>query len=186
MKKLMILGLLLASTYASAVDHQQTYQTYVDTQGNISLPSDYLMQDFIHVGSNTVADPQTQTLLNINATYVQKSALQEYRQTGQWPDGTMIVKSIKFVSDKKSLLSGDVQHQTDRDIEFVMIKDRVGRFQNTANKAVWGEGWGWAQFTDPKDLSRNTNDDRNYCQGCHMPRKNTDWLYTDIYPLMQR
>ncbi|MCL1092154.1 cytochrome P460 family protein [Shewanella kaireitica] len=186
MKYLLCTVLIFFSLSIQAGDLSKTYSKHVDQQGNITFPSDFLMDGFVHLGSNTVATPESGEIFNINSSYTQKSALMWYQKTGEWPDGTLIVKILKFVSAKKSLLSGQVQHQTSQDIAFVMVKDTQNRFQHTSNKAIWGDGWGWAQFTDVKQPTVNTNQDKNYCQGCHLPRKETDWLYTDIYPQMQR
>lgn len=57
-----------------------------------------------------------------------------------------------------------------------------GRFKDNAN---WGEGWGWALFEAP---NRNINTSKGYqesCLSCHVPAKQTDWVYIEGYPTLR-
>jgi Cytochrome P460 len=64
-----------------------------------------------------------------------------------------------------------------------MIKDTKGRF---ANNPVWGDGWGWALIkTDSSNRSVTTNYGTE-CLPCHMPAKNTDWIYVEGYPTLSK
>ena len=65
---------------------------------------------------------------------------------------------------------------------FVMIKDTKGRFKGNAN---WGEGWGWALF---EAGNRNINTSKGYlesCLPCHVPAKQTGWVYIEGYPTLR-
>ena len=65
---------------------------------------------------------------------------------------------------------------------FMMVKDEKGRFKDNPN---WGEGWGWALFNaeDPnKNVSTNFQKD---CIPCHIPAKNTGWVYIQGYPTLK-
>jgi hypothetical protein len=62
-----------------------------------------------------------------------------------------------------------------------MVKDTQARF---SDNALWGDGWGWALFK-PDDKANNLAS--NYkvdCLGCHVPAKDTDWVYTSAYPTL--
>jgi hypothetical protein len=66
---------------------------------------------------------------------------------------------------------------------FVMVKDGVGRFPG--NK-LWGDGWGWSWF-DATDPQKTTSTDYTAdCQSCHLPAWESDWIYTQGYPVLKR
>ena len=62
-----------------------------------------------------------------------------------------------------------------------MVKDSENRF---AENPIWGDGWGWALFK-PDDKGKNVSRDYKVdCLGCHIPAKDTDWVYTEAYPTL--
>ncbi len=66
---------------------------------------------------------------------------------------------------------------------FVMVKDSQNRFDDNP---IWGEGWGWALFK-PDNLEQNQAENhKTDCLACHVPAKNTDWIYTDAYPALNQ
>ncbi|MEO1028101.1 MAG: cytochrome P460 family protein, partial [Pseudomonadota bacterium] len=62
-----------------------------------------------------------------------------------------------------------------------MVKDKEGRYPDSA---LWGDGWGWGFFgaDDPGKLV--TTDYKLECKSCHVPAKDTDWIYTRAYPAL--
>lgn len=58
-----------------------------------------------------------------------------------------------------------------------MIRDNEGRFKDNPN---WGDGWGWGMFGVEPTVNESPN--KEFCQGCHNPRKDNNYLYTDQYP----
>jgi hypothetical protein len=63
-----------------------------------------------------------------------------------------------------------------------MVKDMKGRYRNHPN---WGDGWGWALY-EAKDPSRNISSDyKTDCLPCHVPAKNTDWVFMEGYPTLR-
>jgi len=46
-------------------------------------------------------------------------------------------------------------------------------------------GWGWALF-DGKDRTKTkTTDYKADCLACHVPVKNSDWVYVNGYPVLR-
>jgi hypothetical protein len=62
---------------------------------------------------------------------------------------------------------------------FIMVKDRQNRFPQSA---LWGEGWGWVLINSDAPDKIVTTNYKNDCLGCHIPARNTDWIYTQAYP----
>lgn len=168
--------LLSSSAFAALETPADTYQDLVGKKGEISFPASF-QTELTHLGT-TVVIGEDMKPANLNGIYTQKVSIEHYNQTGEWLDGTVFVKDVKFVKSER-LTTGLVGHQEGNDIFFVMIKDNKNRFSNDDN---WGDGWGWAMFGSEPTVNESTNKD--FCQGCHMPRKDNQWLYTDQYPAL--
>jgi hypothetical protein len=67
-------------------------------------------------------------------------------------------------------------------IWFVMVKDSRGRFPRNP---IWGEGWGWALYKAEDPKKNVATDYKKDCLGCHIPAKDTDWLYIQGYPTLK-
>ena len=61
-----------------------------------------------------------------------------------------------------------------------MIKDTQDRYPDNP---LWGDGWGWALFQPGKEGNVATNY-KTDCLGCHIPAKDTDWVYIEAYPTL--
>jgi len=63
-----------------------------------------------------------------------------------------------------------------------MVKDTVGRFKDNP---LWGNGWGWSYF-EVTDLVKTTSTNfRIDCLVCHIPAQDTDWVFTQGYPILK-
>ncbi|MEL7374909.1 MAG: cytochrome P460 family protein [Pseudomonadota bacterium] len=61
-------------------------------------------------------------------------------------------------------------------------KDTKGRF---ADNPLWGEGWGWALYKPDAPQTNVATDFQKDCIGCHIPAKDTDYVYVDAYPTLK-
>lgn len=158
---------------------QTTFRDVVDAQGGISLPRDFRLH-WTHLGSWLVAKPDAPGH-GFHDVYTQTAAAEAYRRTGAFPDGTVLVKEIRALGSG-ALTTGQAQWATDTKVWFVMVKDSRGRF---AGNPHWAQGWGWALF-DAKAPSANASKGfTETCQGCHIPAKQTDWVFVDGYPTLR-
>jgi len=161
---------------ADLADH--TYSHYVDADGQISLPADY-RKTWSHLGSWVVGDKQAPGY-GFHDVYTQAEAVEAYRKTGEFPDGAVLVKEIRKV-EEGAQTTGLAQWAGENVQWFVMVKDRKDRFKGNPN---WSEGWGWGLYAakDPK-----TNISQGFqatCFGCHIPAKESDWVFTRGYPTL--
>ena len=161
-----------------------TFSTYVDAKGLISRPTGF-REDWTHLGSWYVTSEGMSSGASIHDVYATPASIKAFKQTGEWPDGSVLVKTV---SDTKTqqMTTGHARSAQDIGVWFVMVRDRHDRFP--ANEA-WGEGWGWALFTaESPDKNLTTNwkgTGFNNCFGCHVPAKETDWVYIDGYPTVR-
>ena len=152
---------------------------FVDSDGTIRFPG-RVRDAWVHLGSWGSADLNSADP-GQHDVYTQPESLEAYQRTGQFPDGAVIVKEVRKIKSG-FMTTGPVTWAGDEVLWFVLIKDEKGRFPEHPN---WGEGWGWALFnagaTD-KNASTNFSGD---CLGCHVPARDTDWIYVQGYPQLR-
>lgn len=168
-----IVGMLMSTVVA-----EEGFSPYVDDQGNISFPEGF-RASMIHLGSWFVPEGGASGFHDV---YTERESVEEFRRTGDFPDGATIVKELRVSKAGDYTTGQGVSHATDGLKQwFVMVKDTNGRF---AGNPLWGDGWGWALYKpDNKNLNVAT-DYKVDCLGCHVPAKANDWLYTEAYPIL--
>ena len=147
----------------------------VDKSGSIRKPSDY-RDRYQSLGTFTVLDPKGDEM---HYTYASPGAVEYYRKTGEFADGTVLVKEV-FGTIHAQLTTGDARWASGIKVWFVMIRDRKGRYSGP----LWGEGWGWALFRSDAPDKQVSTDYKKDCLGCHIPAKGTDWVYVQGYPVL--
>jgi hypothetical protein len=180
--RLVVGGCLVALVSASVVNRwgraEDSFSPFVDERGGISVPSDY-RKKWVFLGAWSIdAGEDTPGSKGLHNVYTQPGVVEAYRNSGEFPDGTVLIKEL-LGSKTESMTTGTVSHGVDIEGWFIMVKDTRGRFPE--NK-LWGEGWGWALFGP--DGSLKTKDREAECLGCHLPAKDTDWVYVRGYPLL--
>ena len=174
----LLTGLLLLSTLSPAVAGD--YSRYVDARGNISLPQNF-RTEMAHLGSWFVPDGEASGFHDV---YTQPSAVAAYSNTGQFPDGAVLVKELRAAEMNDHTTGKNVSNATSVVKQwFVMIKDTQGRFKDNPS---WGDGWGWALFKPDAPQVSVTKDYQTDCLGCHVPARKTDWIYVQAYPTLRR
>src|SRR5258705_2906820 len=148
----------------------------VDKAGNIRKPNDF-RDHYQALGTYMVLDPKGDQM---HYTYASPGTAENYRKTGKFADGTVLVKEV-FASDHAQLTTGDAHWATGTKVWFVMIKDEKGRYPGNP---LWGDGWGWALYKSDAPDKQVATDYKKDCLGCHVPAKATDWIYVQGYPVL--
>ncbi|MGK0498597.1 MAG: hypothetical protein ACJAYG_000228 [Oceanicoccus sp.] len=179
--KITLGGLLLGITLifnSAIIQANESFSKYVSTDGTIQFPVDFRMS-MVHLGSWFVP---TGDASGFHDVYTERESAIFYQQNGYFPDGATLVKELRASKSGDFTTGRGVQHSTSSLKQwFVMVKDSENRF---VNNPIWGDGWGWALF---KPDSVNKNSAVNYradCLGCHIPAKDSDWVYKQAYPIL--
>jgi len=181
-QQLKIIGLtiMLNTAAAQAGDLAAiTYSTVVGKSGEIHLPENF-RQNWTHLGSWLVADAKAPGY-GFHDVYTQAEAAKAFKQTGRFPDGTVLVKEIRKIESGK-LSTGDASWATDNAVWFVMVKDGKQRFNGNSH---WGDGWGWALFSTEQPGVNSSKGYAESCVACHLPAKATDWVFVQGYPTLR-
>lgn len=150
--------------------------------GSIRLPDNF-RTDYVMLGAWSVAgDADTGGAVGLHVVYAPRSAVDAYRRTGEFPDGTVIVKEL-FNGKTELLTTGEATSAASTAGYFVMVKDSEGRFPGNG---LWGDGWGWAFFSVDDTVNTVTKDYRAECLACHEPARSTDLIYDHAYPVLRR
>ncbi len=149
---------------------------FVDSDGTIRFPA-RVREEWVHLGSWGSADLNSADP-GQHDVYTQPESLDAYRKTGKFPDGAVLVKEVRKI-ESAHMTTGPVTWAGDEVLWFVLIKDAEGRFPGNAN---WGEGWGWALFNAGATEKSASTNFRASCLGCHIPARETDWIYVQGYP----
>ncbi len=174
-------GVLGCNAAAREVGKAQEFSPFVSNDGTISIPANY-RTEFVFLGAWSVAgDEEGGGAKELHTVYTQKSAVETYRQTGEFPDGAVLVKELSSTGTG-DMTTGHVSRATQTAGWFVMVKDTQGRF---AANPLWGDGWGWSFFEGARPGETVSTDYKTDCLGCHVPAQQTDWVYVQGYPSLK-
>jgi Cytochrome P460 len=177
-KTLMILIASIVLPVHQTAAENSDFSPYVNASGAISFPGDFRI-NMTHLGSWYVPEGEASGFHDV---YTESESVLHYRKHGEFPDGATVVKELRHAKSDDYTTGSNVSHATAEIKQwFVMIKDTKGRFRDNA---IWGDGWGWALF---QTVDKNKNIAKNYtkdCLDCHVPAKETDWIYVEGYPTL--
>ncbi|TLP69076.1 hypothetical protein FEE96_01960 [Parasedimentitalea maritima] len=168
----------LSAGAASSQDFDVDPAGAVSASGDIHLPQVEFLRTWPVLGSWTILDGEEAG--GFHTVYTQPGVIEAYLETGSFPDGAVIVKELRSAATG-SYTTGTAAHASELEGWFVMVKDTQGRF--TGNPA-WGDGWGWGQFQAGDTLTSIAPDYQESCLGCHVPAQDSDWIYTQAYPVL--
>ena len=171
------MGVLIVQSQPEA----SPFSPYVSSDGDISLPEGF-RETWTHLGTWAVAKKEGESIDTIHDVYTQLGVVEQYQDSGAWPDGAVLVKEIRKAVSAK-MTTGHATWVGENDIWFVMVKDSERRFPDNP---IWGRGWGWALF-EVKDPAKNVATDYKLdCLGCHVPARDDDWIFVRGYPSLQK
>jgi hypothetical protein len=177
---LRVAAMLCALPMIAVADEPASYRNLVSPDGSFSLPAADFRRDWTALGVWSVAGDEGTEGLHV--VYTTPDVVDSYRESGQFPDGAVLVKEL-LGAETEDMTTGTVSHATEVEGWFVMIKDADGRFPENP---LWGHGWGWAFFEASDRITTTTGDYEAECLGCHVPAEETDWVYVQGYPVLDK
>ncbi|HEX7129143.1 MAG TPA: cytochrome P460 family protein [Rhodanobacteraceae bacterium] len=141
--------------------------------GKLVLPADYREWVYLSSGLGMSYNPKAMASPDpmFDNTFVNPDAYRAFRETGTWPDKTVIVLEVRGSSHKGSInqhghfQSGDVQGME------VHVKD-----------ATRG-GWAFYSFDDGPSPAARIPQDKS-CYGCHSAHGAVDTTFVQFYPTL--
>ena len=178
-----LVGSAMTLMLVNGVAHSRgvSQATVVDAKGNLRVPENYRTR-YQPLGSWAIAADSGRSSKEMHEVYASPGAIDAYRASGHFPDGTVLVKEV-FATSTAGMTTGTVSHASMLKGWFVMVKDSRNSRQGNA---LWGDGWGWSWFDADKPLKTTSTDYKTACRGCHVPAQSTNWIYVDGYPVLRR
>ncbi|MFN3151584.1 cytochrome P460 family protein [Bremerella sp.] len=149
-----------------------------NAEGELIRPTDH--REWVFVGApvtpNDMNDGKA-AFPEFHNVYIDPVSFASYKQTGTFPDGTVILKELVSVGGK-SMDSGNGYFQGEFTSLEAMVKDR---------KRSTDEPGGWAFFRFGEAPNYNPTGARmktESCNSCHSGA-NEDYVFTDTYPVLR-
>src|SRR5665213_722242 len=152
-----------------------------DAHGNLHVPSEY-RTSYQFLGTWAIAAAKGAGSQQIHDVYASPGTIAAYRKTGQFSDGTVLIKEV-FATKTAPMTTGTVSHADTLKGWFVMVRD--GKNTHPGNP-LWGDGWGWSWFNANDPTATTSTNYKTDCQSCHIPARSTEWIYTSGYPSLQK
>ncbi|MGI9535303.1 MAG: cytochrome P460 family protein [Thermodesulfobacteriota bacterium] len=182
-----VLVIIFTLFYIGQVKSENTpdFSSFVDKEGKISLPLN-IRNSWEYLGAWVVPEKPDGTKTDgygFHDVFASPGSIEKFNKDNKkFADGTVLVKEVRSIDSASMTTGPKVLFAGSEILWFVMIKDEKGRFKDNPN---WGNGWGWALFlADDKTKNVSTNYQKD-CLGCHIPAKNTDWIYLQGYPVLK-
>ena len=135
---LAVLIVAAGTAYGQMADHSFA-DGVVSPDGSIRVPQAF-RTDYVMLGAWSVAgDVDTGGAVGLHVVYAPRDAVEAYRETGAFPDGTVLVKEL-FNGNTEFLTTGEATSAASTAGYFVMVKDSEGRFPGNPLGAMVGVG----------------------------------------------
>lgn len=173
-------GVLAAMAQTGAPPRPATADL-VNASGEMRIPADY-RTTYEYLGSWAVAADKGSGSKEFHSVYASPGSIAAYRSSGSFPDGAVLVKEVNDAKTEP-MTTGIVSRADDLVGWFIMVKDKQNAYPNSK---LWGDGWGWSWFSKANPNKAITTDYRQECQTCHIPARDTDWIFVDGYSVLKR
>jgi len=166
--------------YPDLIAAEARTEPVADAAGNLHVPSNY-RTNYQFLGSWSVAQDQGAGAKEMHIVYASPGTAEAYRKSGKFPEGAVLVKEV-YGAETAPMTTGTVSHVQTLKGWFVLIK--ATKNPHPDNK-LWGDGWAWSWFDADKPQKTTSTDYHTDCLTCHVPAKDTDWIYIQGYPLFK-
>jgi len=153
----------------------------IDTSGKLQRPTGY--REWVFVGTpltpNDMNDGKA-AFPEFHSVYIQPSAWAEWKRSGQFPDGTILVKELLSVGSKQAA-SGAGYFMG----EFIGLEAAIKSKTHFPDEPGH---WGYFSFSAPDHrslLPRAAPQPTANCNSCHQAAAQDDWVFTQHYPVLR-
>ncbi len=162
---------------ASPAESKRTYANY-NASGQLLRPDDH--HEWVFVGAPVTPNDMNDgsaAFPEFHNVYIDPASYASYKQTGEFPNGTVILKELVSVGSK-AMDSGNGYFQGDFQSLEAMVKD-TNRFSDEPG------GWAFFRFGEaPHYKPVGARMETDSCNACHSGA-NEDYVFTDTYPVLR-
>ena len=163
----------------TGADRSKTPSVKFNTDGELVRPTGY--RKWIYVGTpvtpNDMNDGKA-PFPEFHSVYMNPEAYDQYEKTGQFPNGTVLIKELASVGSKEAT-SGNGYFMGDFTGLEVSVKDK-NRFSDEPGN------WAYFSFGHKYPLKKNAKMQPSAsCNDCHAGDADDDWVFTQYYPVLR-
>lgn len=174
---------LTLSTPASAGEMSQVSPGYANftSGGELVRPLGY--REWIYIGTPLTPNDMNNgkaSFPEFHNVYIDPASWAHWKKTGEFPDGTLVVKELVSVGGKQAA-SGNGYFQGD----YIGLEASVKSKQQFPDKPG---NWGFFRFTveDSPTLRKTASVQPNEnCMACHQSKAAQDQVFTQYYPVLR-
>ena len=155
-------------------------EAVVNARGEMHVPSDYRTA-YEFLGAWAIAAGKQVGSSELHNVYATPGTISAYHVSGQFPDGTVLIKEV-YETSTAPMTTGTVSHAQTLKGWFVMVKDSKS---SHPGNSLWGDGWGWSWFDAGNPAKTTSTNYKSDCRSCHVPAQATDWVYRSGYPALK-
>lgn len=150
-----------------------------DEAGDLQRPVDY--RRWVYVGTPVTPNDMNggrAAFPEFHTVYINPWAYKHYKKTGEFPDGTIMIKELASVG-AKSAVSGQGYFMGDFLGVEAAVKD---------SKQFPDEPGNWAYFSfgkHPELAAKASAHPTAGCNSCHQASAAEDWVFTQYYPVLR-
>lgn len=146
--------------------------------GKLIAPTADVYREWIYIGTpitpNDLNDGEA-PFPEFHNVYINPTAWKEWKKTGQFPDGTFMVKELTSVGAKKAT-SGNGYFQG----EFIGLETSI---KDTKRFPAEAKGWAYFSFGHKYPLAKEAAAAQfSSCAQCHVQNAGTDMVFSQYYP----
>jgi len=153
-----------------------------DKDGNLIQPKDFAWRKWIYVGTpvtpNSLNPPEA-PFPEFHNVYIDPVSFEHYSKTGEFPDGTLLIKELVSVGATKAA-SGNGFFEGD----FIGLE---AAYKN--KKRYPDEPGNWVYFSfshKPPPYPESAKlQPAPSCNACHQAFAGDDWVFTQYYPVLR-
>lgn len=175
---LLLSGMLVSQVSpVGASDEAQKHYARFTQDSELLMPRDY--REWMFIGGQVTPKDMNDgkpAFPEFHNVYIDPASWAHWKKTGEFRDGTIIVKELTSVGAKQSA-SGNGYFQGDFNGIAATVKDSKRFADRTEN---------WAYFTfDSYEAKKGNIQDDEACAACHKANAEEDMVFSQHYPVLR-
>jgi len=181
-------GTLMSSIFAQTGSAQGQSMSMLDAEkpkftadGELIPFSPEVYREWIWVGEPLTPNdlnPPAANFPEFHDVYINPTAWREWKKSGTFPDGTVMIKELTSVGSKNAV-SGNGYFQG----EFTGLEHAVKDSKRFPKEA---KGWGYFTFGHKYPLKKQAPQQQfANCASCHVENAGDDMVFTQYYPVLR-
>jgi len=178
-----VLALILVSACSNGNEKDYDNVTYfsMDENGDLIRPTDY--RSWVYVGTPLTPNDMNNgkaAFPEFHNVYIDPTSYKEYKKTGKWREGTILMKELVSVGGKAAV-SGNGYFMGD----FIGLEATIKSKEHFPDEPG---NWAYYSFTNPTEgtlAATGKAFKTNQCNACHNSSAGDDFVFTQHYPVLR-